>query len=753
MSEFCRFSLFCGIFRHIMEYKIPKYTKLCKEVLFVKSIKAKIALILILTILGLTIFFSFNIFSNNLIEDASKQEDELSNGVSAAKDIRVTMMEIRALEQQYLKDPQQSTADVIKTYLENLQNGIIDLEKDFKNSPEMLDNIHKIDFSMLKYLQDFQHLINLYEKIGYTNNSGLRKESNVAKKQVETLLNESGNKNTLNDFLFITKLENIYISTHNGTSYNEFLSTSSIISSQFKDNHNLSTSYKKYENIVKNLAATIREVGQIQANFDTSAMNIANAVKEVETKAIEEKEKLSESVTKQNNQLSLILIVISVVIIIALLSISYLLMKSIQKSITTLKYGAQKIGAGDLNHRVEIYTNDEIGELTVTFNQMADNMQQTFLKVVSTAEQLNASSQHLAAISEETTAQSNEVNSAVKQVAIGASEQTNEIDESNELMNNVETAIKETEIISRRINEVATLTEKKGLDGINTVYKLENTSKQFHELANHLTKQVENAAKQSKSISNIVKTIQEIAENTDLLALNAAIESARAGDAGKSFAVVANEVRKLSDRTKAEASQIQQVITNMNNQMNTLLSDTEKFNEYKNIQSQSVESTKNAFTEILKEGSNIAARNEEIQLSIGGIQSSNHLLAQKMKGIYMISEHFSAIAEEVSSSSESQVIAISQVSEAASQLSYIANDLQNAISKFKLGDRMLETTELTEDYIVKESVIKIEEVTLNAMDSLNEETISEAKEGYLEENFESSINEQNNKVLKNESRY
>ena len=752
MSEFCRFSLFCGIFRHIMEYKIPKYTKLCKEVLFVKSIKAKIALILILTILGLTIFFSFNIFSNNLIEDASKQEDELSNGVYAAKDIRVTMMEIRALEQQYLKDPQQSTADVIKTNLENLQNGIIDLEKDFKNSPEMLDNIQKIDFSMLKYLQDFQHLINLYEKIGYTNNSGLRKESNVARKQVETLLNESGNKNTLNDFLFITKLENIYISTHNGTSYNELLSTSSIISSQFKDNHDLSTSYKKYENIVKNLAATIREVGQIQANFDTSAMNIANAVKEVETKAIEEKEKLSESVTKQNNQLSLILIVISVVIIIALLSISYLLMKSIQKSITTLKYGAQKIGAGDLNHRVEIYTNDEIGELTVTFNQMADNMQKTFLKVVSTAEQLNASSQHLAAISEETTAQSNEVNSAVKQVAIGASEQTNEIDESNELMNNVETAIKETEIISRRINEVATLTEKKGLDGINTVYKLENTSKQFHELANHLTKQVENAAKQSKSISNIVKTIQEIAENTDLLALNAAIESARAGEAGKSFAVVANEVRKLSDRTKAEASQIQQVITNMNNQMNTLLSDTEKFNEYKNIQSQSVESTKNAFTEILKEGSNIAARNEEIQLSIGGIQSSNHLLAQKMKGIYMISEHFSAIAEEVSSSSESQVIAISQVSEAASQLSYIANDLQNAISKFKLGDRMLETTELTEDYIVKESVIKIEEATLNAMDSLNEETISEAKEGYLEENFESSINEQNNKVLKNEIR-
>lgn len=736
-----------------MEYKISKYSKLCKEVLFVKSIKAKIALILILTILGLTIFFSFNIFSNNLIEDASKQEDELSNGVSAAKDIKVTMMEIRALEQQYLKDPQQSTADVIKTNLENLQNGIIDLEKDFKNSPEMLDNIQKIDFSMLKYLQDFQHLINLYEKIGYTNNSGLRKESNVARKQVETLLNESGNKNTLNDFLFITKLENIYISTHNGTSYNELLSTSSIISSQFKDNHDLSTSYKKYENIVKNLAATIREVGQIQANFDTSATNIANAVKEVETKAIEEKEKLSESVTKQNNQLSLILIVISVVIIIALLSISYLLMKSIQKSITTLKYGAQKIGAGDLNHRVEIYTNDEIGELTVTFNQMADNMQKTFLKVVSTAEQLNASSQHLAAISEETTAQSNEVNSAVKQVAIGASEQTNEIDESNELMNNVETAIKETEIISRRINEVATLTEKKGLDGINTVYKLENTSKQFHELANHLTKQVENAAKQSKSISNIVKTIQEIAENTDLLALNAAIESARAGEAGKSFAVVANEVRKLSDRTKAEASQIQQVITNMNNQMNTLLSDTEKFNEYKNIQSQSVESTKNAFTEILKEGSNIAARNEEIQLSIGGIQSSNHLLAQKMKGIYMISEHFSAIAEEVSSSSESQVIAISQVSEAASQLSYIANDLQNAISKFKLGDRMLETTELTEDYIVKESVIKIEEVTLNAMDSLNEETISEAKEGYLEENFESSINEQNNKVLKNESRY
>jgi methyl-accepting chemotaxis protein len=268
-------------------------------------------------------------------------------------------------------------------------------------------------------------------------------------------------------------------------------------------------------------------------------------------------------------------------------------------------------------------------------------------------------------------------------------------------MSKVSEAIEETHAISEDIALEAKKTEIEGQEGLKTILSLQQTSDQFLSLANHLTIQVQSAANQASSISSIVSTIQEIAENTDLLALNAAIESARAGEAGRGFAVVANEVRKLAERSKNEAQNIQMLINNMNIQMESLQLEAEKFNEYRNTQSQSVRSTKNAFENIVNHVSGISAKIIGIQSAIKEVQDSNRTLFHKMNEIYEISEQSAGAAEEVSASSESQLMAISQVNEAAFELSNIANELHSVINQFNLED--IDEQRNTENTVVKKS--------------------------------------------------
>ena len=310
------------------------------------------------------------------------------------------------------------------------------------------------------------------------------------------------------------------------------------------------------------------------------------------------------------------------------------------------------------------------------------------------------------------------MNTAVKQVAVGASEQSEQIEDGNHVMASVEEAIRNTETISKDIFKEAALTEKQGQDGLQIIHTLSLTSEQFLELANHLTAQVQQAADKSNSISNIVNTIQEIAENTNLLALNAAIESARAGEAGKSFSVVAAEVRKLSEKTKSEALNIQELITAMNKQMEQLLHDSKKFNEYKSIQTESVESTKQSFESIVSHVSHITRKISVVEDSIQDVTASNQSLADKFKGIYLISEHSASIAEEVSASSENQLNAIAQVSDAASELSYIASDLQSSISSFQLGDAANHPMEHVSDPVIagQEAGLETEENTGSSLE-------------------------------------
>ncbi len=656
-----------------------------------KTIKGKLQFIILLSITVLILYCFINLHMMNSRDNTFQKDAALNEAVIESKSVNEDLMNARKYELQYIRNPQAATAQNVRKNAESIQMRVNDLKEQFEHEEAFSTIWNKIDKSTDEYLTNFKQLEAAYSEAGYSPDSGLRGLTNEKGGAFRKLLEQSGTQETLDQFDSLRDLDYMYFSTKSELVLTKHGANAEAFESFISSDTTLYPVYSEYTQAFADAVTIFRENTRFLVKFEASAKAIEDSVSEVETIVNNQKALIQKEMEQQNDSMTLILIAVSVTMIAILTVIGLLLSRSIRKSIHTLKEGAAAIGKGYLNYRVPIRSQDEIGELASAFNEMSEKIQGILMEVLSSVDKLNSSSQHLAAISEETTAQANEVTLAVKQVAAGAADQSEQIDTSNSLMNQVQQTIKDTRSVSEDIYHQAALTEKQGKEGLDTIHSLEQTSTQFLDLANHLTVQVQKAANKSKDISHIVTTIQEIADNTNLLALNAAIESARAGDAGKSFAVVAAEVRKLSERTKKEALNIQDVIVTMNKQMGHLLNDSKKFDEYKKIQTASVTSTKTAFEQIVSRVEEITEKITLIQKAVQEIHTSNHILSSNLQGIYLISENSASTAEEVSASSESQLTAIAQVSEAAGQLSYIASDLQNSISAFQIADERVFT--------------------------------------------------------------
>lgn len=391
----------------------------------------------------------------------------------------------------------------------------------------------------------------------------------------------------------------------------------------------------------------------------------------------------------ENNQVfaSSIKIVISFLIVglLAGVVIALVVSRSISKPLKTVRQDVEQVADGNLAlEDVTVKNRDEIGQLVQAFNKMKNNLREIIQGMSQSSEQLAASSEELSASAEETTAATNQVATSITDVTQTIELQGVKTEESaeviGEIVNGIVQIAENASIVSESTMETMNQANI-GSEYIEKVTSQMNTIYQANIETNNVMQSLE---KRSNEIGQIIMLITDIADQTNLLALNAAIEAARAGEQGKGFAVVADEVRKLAEESRKSAGQISEII--MAIQQETVKAAEMMSNGNVEVINgkELVGETRKTFLEILKLIENSNAGVQELSAISEEMSASAQQVGVAVEEVEKLAKTTSQSSSEIAAATEEQLATMEQISTSAISLADLAERLREMVTKFNL---------------------------------------------------------------------
>ncbi len=371
-------------------------------------------------------------------------------------------------------------------------------------------------------------------------------------------------------------------------------------------------------------------------------------------------------------------------LVIGILCAVYLARK-LKKLIAKFQEVIGKTAEGDLTTELIIDSKDEIGELANRYNEMLQNMRSLVEKVLGNANSINQSTSGLTIIAKENSSAVSEVSRSIEEIAVGANNQSEEIEKGSEAAHELSSEIEKLLMQSTGIESEVGEASEKLKTGNRQVENLEESYLNLEKSFEKVTEMISKLDEKSKSVSDVTNTIAQIAEQTNLLSLNASIEAARAGEHGKGFSVVANEVRNLAEESKQATNDIQQIIISVLNDTKELVKVMAETNQISVEQKGAVTRVSSSIDQLNDSLTKMMSSLKEETASINSVQRQKDIVVKMIEEISAVSQQTTASSEEIASAMEEQAASTNEVAQHTTQLSNLIEDLHKAIEKFQIN--------------------------------------------------------------------